>query len=146
MAPTSSPASGSSSQALDPWKALVDVSLDGHAGLRRSLRWLRILAQSGFSAPLSTCRCIADSSNHRVDTSIEVLSHIESLCAGPDVPFAAAVDLSEAIFASAWSRTINRKAIADIAVRLYLSQHATVKASLDKDRETDTTWVHRLAA
>ncbi|KAL8281141.1 hypothetical protein RQP46_006499 [Phenoliferia psychrophenolica] len=118
---TSSPGSGMSTATLDPWKVLVDTSLDGSAGRRRALRWLRIIAQSG------------------VDPSFEVFEHLESLCAAPGVPFADSVDLSEALFASAWSRSINRKAMADIAARLYTSQHAVVKASLDNNQETEIT-------
>ncbi|KAM0750456.1 hypothetical protein T439DRAFT_381136 [Meredithblackwellia eburnea MCA 4105] len=106
---------------VDSWKVLADTSMDGSAGLRRSLRWLRILAQSG------------------VDASFEVFDHLVTLCASPNVSFDEAVDLAEAMFASAWSRSINRKAMASIAVQLYISQHATVKASLDSDHDTDVT-------
>lgn len=37
----------SDSAIADPWQVLLATSVDGEAGLRRSLRWLRILAQSG---------------------------------------------------------------------------------------------------
>lgn len=81
-----------------------------------------------------------------MDASFEVFEHLETLCAAPNGDFADSVDLSEALFASAWSRGINRRAMAGIAVRLYLSQHDFVKASLDNDRDTEVTCVRSVAS
>ncbi|KDQ07904.1 hypothetical protein BOTBODRAFT_180257 [Botryobasidium botryosum FD-172 SS1] len=39
---------------IDPWRVIIDVASEGGECLLRSVRWLRVLAQSGVDIPVST--------------------------------------------------------------------------------------------
>ena len=93
---------------VDPWLVLIKTADEAEGGLRRAVRWLRILAQSS------------------VDVSVETLEHLVVLSQKGGVELAVAVDLAEAVFASAWSSKLNRPGLAHIASSLYCSRAANL--------------------
>lgn len=69
---------------------------------------------------------------------VETLDHLAGLCESPNASFAKSMDLAEALFAFAWSRSINRRGVAAIVSRIFLFQHHYVKSCLDQGKDTDT--------
>lgn len=101
---------------VDPWLVLIRTANEAEGGLRRAVRWLRILAQSG------------------VDVSVETLEHLVVLSQNEGVDLAVAVDLAEAIFASAWSAKLNRPGLAHVASSLYSSRAGSIGTILTRNR------------
>lgn len=93
---------------------------------------------SGFSWPgcLSLLRQSSCLGN-RVDATVETLDHLAGLCESPIASFADSLELAEALFAFAWSRSVNRRGIAAIASRIFSSQHHHVKSCLDQGKDMD---------